>query len=225
MREKLWVLGAFNVEISRAVETTDIATGAIRLKWWMEALEAPRKHPIVEALHHYKFDSTPLLNAIEAREADIEKGYQFVDMKALDTYATDTGAFWCALAEDAETRQWLASLGQVWVLQGLLWASGYQLSQGYSAIPRAVVASHGIDPVNDAKEEDVEAILHIIQSLARRVEETLKRLKTPANAPLKRALPLLYWRAHKMQQTPELALALTPAESRIKLLWKLFIGK
>ncbi|MDG1287130.1 MAG: squalene/phytoene synthase family protein [Rickettsiales bacterium] len=223
-RERLWVLGAFNVEISRAAETTEIATGAIRLKWWMEALEQPRKHPVVEAIHAMEFDIAPLLAALEAREADIETGYHFADMKVLDAYATATGGFWLPLAETDEQKKWLTQLGQVWVLQGLLWATGYQLNESYSTIPEEVFAAHGIDPL--AAEEDITPQLcHIIQTLARRVEETLKRIDVPKDAPLARAIPFLYGRASKMQQTPELALAINPSESRLKMVWKMMFAK
>ncbi|GEM_PF-5739476 len=225
LREKLWVLGAFNVEISRAAETTEIATGAIRLKWWLEALEQSRKHPVVEALQALKVDSKPLAQAIEAREADISEGYHFKEIQGLDDYATDTGRFWLSLAEDEVHEKWLTQLGQVWVLQGLLWSTGYQLNEGYTTIPEEVFAAHGIDPLAGSDEEITAPLCHIIQTLARRVEETLKRIEVPNNAPLTRALPFLYGRATKMQQEPKLALAINPSESRLKMVWQMMFAK
>lgn len=225
-REKLWVLGAFNVEISRAAETTEPATGAIRLKWWMEALEAPRKHPVAEALHAMAFDKDCLLKAIQAREVDIEVGYFFADMKALDAYALAVGGFWAALAEDGDIEQknWLKALGQCWVLQGLLWSTGYQLSQERTALPEEVTAAHGVEPLM-AEHDITPELCHMIQTLARRVEETLKRLAMPQAPLLLRALPFLYWRAEQMQQNPTLALAVSPPEQRLKMLWKMMFAK
>ncbi len=223
-RERLWVLGAFNVEISRAAETTEFATGAIRLKWWMEALETSRKHPVVEALHEMKFDTAPLLAAIEAREADIDTGYHFADIKALDIYATATGGFWTALADNDEQTNWLRALGLCWSLQGLLWATGYQLSQTYTAIPEEVAAAHGVNLL--APEGDItHDIHHIIQTLSRRIEETIKRLNKPEDAMLARAVPFIQWRVAKMQQNPAITLALNPQESRLVMLWKLMFAK
>ena len=224
-REMLWVLGAFNIEVSRAAEMSEPATRAIRLKWWMEALEGeqPRKHPVVEAVHALSCDRAILLQAIEAREVELEGGYLFDDMKALDAYATATGRFWLPLAESEEQRDYLTALGQVWALQGLLWSTGYWLSQGSSTLPKEVAAAHGVnllEPEGDITSE----LHHIIQTLARRVEETLKRLPDSANHPLQRAVPFLLWRAQKMQKTPALALALNPPESRLTLLWKIFVG-
>lgn len=223
-REALWVLGAFNVEISRAAEMSELATGAIRLKWWQEALDAPRQHPVVEALHAEVTDMAPLHRAIEAREADLQPGYLFADMKELDAYATATGGFWVALAENEEQSQWLLALGQCWVLQGLLWSTGYHLSEGRCTLPKEVVAAHGIDPL-EAEDDITAALHHIIQTLARRVEETLKRIPQPAAAPLQRAIPFLNWRLRKMQQQPQLALVLNPTEPRLKLLWYMLFSR
>lgn len=222
--EQLWVLGAFNVEISRAAETTEFATGAIRLKWWMEALDQPRKHPVVEALHEMQFDKAPLLAALEAREVDIDTGYHFANMKTLDAYATATGGFWSTMATSEEQKNWLLALGQCWSLQGMLWATGYQLNQGYTTIPEEVAAAHGLNLL-ELEGNMTHELHHIIQTLSRRVEETLKRLKPPEKAMLARAVPFIQWRVEKMQQNPQIALALSPNESKLKMIWKMMFAQ
>lgn len=224
VQQKLWVLGALNVELSRAVEMSEPATGAIRLKWWLEALQEDREHPLVKALHEMNFSPEPLQKAIEAREADLEPDYPFADIKALDVYATAVGRMWQVLTEDEEQRDWLVRLGQLWVLQGLVWSTGYHLSQGRCVIPREVAAAHGIDPLID--EGDIsEPLCHMVKTLARRVEETLKRVERPDGALLHRALPFIQWRMKKVQQNPMLALAKNPPELRIAMLWQFMFAK
>lgn len=223
-REQLWALGALNVEVSRAAEMSEPATAAIRLKWWLEALDQPRQHPVVEALRAYNFNTPLLIAAIEAREVELEKGFWFADMKALDAYATATGGFWAALARDEAEAEWLASLGQLWALQGLLWATGYHLSQGRCTLPQEVVVTHGINPL-EPQGDITPQLEHIITALARRIEESLKRLQMPKEALLARAVPVIRWRARKMQQSPQVALTQNPPESRLGLLWQMMFAR
>lgn len=224
-REQLWVLGAFNAEMARAAEASDPTAGAIRLKWWIDALQNKQRHPVVEALHELNVDLQVLQTAIEAREADLIEGFMFADMKEMDAYAIAIGGFWAVMSDNAEQEKWLRALGQAWVLQELLWSAGYHLSQGRCSLPEAVVAAHGINPL-DMKSDATHELCHIIESLAKRVEETLKRLQVPQNAPLSRAVPFIKWRAQKMQHNPQQVLALNLRESRLKMLWKLlfFVG-
>lgn len=223
-REKLWVLGAFNVEISRAAEMSEAAIGAVRLKWWLEALEAPREHPVVRALHHAALDRSPLVSAIEAREIELEEGYWFDDIKALDRYAAATGGFWSALTEDAEQAAWLTKLGQCWVLVGLLWTTGYHLAQGRSLLPRQVVATHGLE-VLEADANDEAALCHVIEALAQRVQATLQRLSPPANAIGVRAIAYLSWRAETIHKEPQRVLQTQPYSAPLMTVWKMQFGR
>jgi phytoene/squalene synthetase len=221
-RNALWVLGAFNVEISRAAEMSEPATGAIRLKWWYEALEQPREHPVVTALHEGDYEFSFLQQAIESREMDLVPDYPFQSIKEMDAYATATGGFWAAMAKDKSQQAWLQALGQCWALQGTIWSIGYNLLQGRSVIPKEVSAAHQIDPL--LAEEDISSQLcHIIQTLARRVEETRKRLEPPSDALLLSALSFVQWRCELMRAQPELVLQAHPPEKRLKMLWTMLV--
>ncbi len=225
LREQLWVLGAFNVEISRSAEMSEAVTGAIRLKWWMDALQKPLNHPVVVALHGLNKNLAPLANAIEAREQDLEKGYRFATIKELDIYATATGEFWQLLAQSDEEIKGLQSLGFLWALQGLLWSTGYHLAQGVSTIPQEVATTHGTN-ILESSAEDFEALCHMVRALARRIEASLNQLsdsKTPLL--LNRAVPFIRYRSTLMQNQPEIALAKHPADNRLTLLWQFYFAK
>jgi len=234
-RERLWVCGAINVELSRITEMSEPATRAIRLKWWEEALAEPRNHPIANAWHDGFADSLttaskPLICAIYSREIQLEGQEWFIDMKALDHYATQSGGFWAAISDDPQAQQWLASLGQVYALQGLLWATGYYLHQGILTLPRELCDAHGFDPLNPkADEDDREKIWHLIRILADRTERSLELLleKTASSQTplLHRAIPPIRWRCQTLQKHPHYALMPQPPAMRWRALYHNFIAR
>jgi hypothetical protein len=105
LRERLFALYAFNIEIARATTTAEPMMGLIRLQWWRETLEqihaggAPRAGDaaagVAQAIRAATLPHDPFRRMIEARWREIE-GEAWTDAAALRAYLADTGG---ALAE------------------------------------------------------------------------------------------------------------------------------
>lgn len=200
LRELQWVLGAFNVEVARTAEAVSEPTiGAIRLKWWLEALEAieagkpPRRHPVAESLNavvrYGRLPLLPLRELISARELDMDAGVILPDIAALDAYATRSGAgVWLplvALAEEKDRQQvtdFLTRLGHLWAATGLLRATGHHLRQGKSYIPQEVLRVHGIEFDDFAVWPQREKLLHVLEALLARLRPAMEVLQADAKA-------------------------------------------
>ena len=85
LRERLFVLYAFNHELARACEVTrEPGLALIRLQWWREVVEgAVRAHevaaPLQAAVAAGALPADALLAMIEAREAEAEGGFADLD--------------------------------------------------------------------------------------------------------------------------------------------------
>jgi hypothetical protein len=105
LRERLFALYAFNVEIARATTTTEPMMGLIRLQWWRETLEqvhaggAPRAGDVAagvaDAIRIAGLPHAPFGRMLDARATEIE-GAAWTDAASLRAYLADTGG---ALAE------------------------------------------------------------------------------------------------------------------------------
>lgn len=239
LREKVWVLGAFNTEIARVAETvSELHIGAIRLKWWLEVLEQiaagepVREHPVALALAELNLPLDPLTRMITAREADLRKGVVFADIAALDDYATVTGAaLWLPLAQEEASRNFLQQLGQLWALQGLLRTTGIHLQQGRTMIPRKVLAAHNIaEATLFSPQPPIETLMHIVESLAIRIEPSLAMLRKqladmPKDLrPFGLALELIAKHLRKLTHSPQQALTLSPRPQKLGVQWCLLKG-
>ena len=248
-REVLWALGAFNAEVSKTAEmVSEPITGAIRLKWWQEVLQAieageePREHPVVQTVNavvrHYNLPLTSLYTLIEARgEVDVSgEAMPLADIAALDAYAEHTGALWVPLASvvqdgvvQAQLRRFLILTGQLWALLGLLRATGYHLANGRCFIPQSVLHEHGLqrpEQWQDAKAAP--AILHMVEALTKRLEPNLRQVvamqkELPHECRhVRLILPLLRWRYQRLLAQPALALQLEePPSAELKQHWLL----
>lgn len=193
----MWVLTAFNTEVARTAEAvTDSLTGAIRLKWWLEVLEAiekgekPRKHPVVEALNtvitYYQLPIEPLKKVIEARERDISEGMLAIpDVASLDLYAEQTGSgVWLPLTglikntdERKAVQYYLLHAGQLWALIGLLRSTGHHLASGRCYIPKTVLQEHGLNEESLLQHESYEIVCHIISAMAARLVPNMQMVE------------------------------------------------
>lgn len=77
-REALFALIAYHHELGRAYDaTTNPLAGAIRLQWWRDALDEPRRHEVATPLHDAitagLLDRADLLAMADAREAELDE--------------------------------------------------------------------------------------------------------------------------------------------------------
>lgn len=101
MRERLFVLYAFNLEVARTSSVvSESMIGEIRLQWWRDSIEqifthAPiRKHvvvePLAEVIRNTDLPRAPFDALIDARSFDLYKE-PFPDRAAFDMYLARTG--------------------------------------------------------------------------------------------------------------------------------------
>jgi phytoene/squalene synthetase len=107
-RDGLMALYAFNLEIARAAYVaSEPMLGAIRLRWWADALEEifagapPRGHevcgPLAAAVRGSRLPQGPLQAMVAAREWDCERE-GFAEFAALEAYLEATAGGLMALA-------------------------------------------------------------------------------------------------------------------------------
>src|SRR3954471_15014844 len=83
LREDLFALYAFNLEIAKTLETvSEPMLGRIRLQWWRETIEGiyegrgPQHavaEPLAAAIRRHALPRAPLDRLIDARESDLEE--------------------------------------------------------------------------------------------------------------------------------------------------------
>ena len=85
LRERLFVLYAFNHELARAREVASVPMLAlIRLQWWREVVEGARRShevasPLLDAVEAGWLDRAALLGLVEAREVEAEDAIPTLD--------------------------------------------------------------------------------------------------------------------------------------------------
>ena len=149
MRDRLFVLYAFNLEIARAPwVTSEPLIAEMRLQWWRDVVAEPRPraHEVAGPLHGLRLPVDVLDVAIAARGWDIRRD-AFADMAAFDGYLNETGgglmwlaALACGAGPEAEP-----------VARGLGWATG--LAAFLRAVPE--LESRGRVPLVDGRAEAV----------------------------------------------------------------------
>jgi len=155
VREHLFSLYAFNVEISRIREVVSEALlGEIRLSWWREAIEAIYHgevvdHPIVEALERAIVECAlpqkPFLDLVDARAFDLYEE-PMKTVAQFDAYAGATSSVLFQLAGFIVGGQKAASAadasghaGVAYALQGLIRAAPIHAARGQLYLPREVL--------------------------------------------------------------------------------------
>ena len=163
MREHLFALYAFNLEVARTAESvSEPMLGQIRLQWWRECLAEifagrPRRHEVVEplaaAIEAGGLPPPLFERLIDAREADLEPEPP-ADLAGLEAYAEATAGTLLSLAlgtlmkrdgEDEECQAVARHLGIAWALTGLLRAVPFHALQKRLYLPRDLTAAEGLD--------------------------------------------------------------------------------
>ena len=162
LREHLYSLYAFNIEVSKTREVVSEAMlGAIRLQWWREAIEAiydrkpARQHAVVQALegtiNACSLDRAYFERLINGRMLDLETSPPS-DLAALLDYADATSGCLIILAlqalgekVDEASRQIALEVGRAWSIVGMIRAMPYQLQRGWIMLPDDLVERYGVD--------------------------------------------------------------------------------
>ena len=161
-RPALTALCAFNVELSVVADSvTEPALGAVRLRWWRDAVAGiyggggPPAHAVAgelaRAVAAHGLSRARLERMIDAREADLDPA-GIPDLAALESYAADTAGGLSALISEAlgaagpEALAAADHAGRAWGLAGLLRAAPYHASRGRLFLPRALLEDAGVAP-------------------------------------------------------------------------------
>jgi len=186
-RDGLMALYAFNLEIARAAYVaSDPMLGAIRLRWWSDALaeifagQPPRRHevvlPLAETIRASALPREPLEAMVDARGWDCGRE-GFADLAELEAYldATAGGLTWLAARH----------LGAGNAAEPVARDAGFALGAAafLRAVPRLVAL--GRDPLPGARLAPGEAapppaVAATIRALATTAEARLARGRLPA---------------------------------------------
>jgi 15-cis-phytoene synthase len=152
VRGGLFVLYAFNLEVARAPwVTAEPMIAEMRLQWWRDVLEAPRRaHEVAGPLHDLIAEAAlPVAvmdRLIAARRWDVYRDAH-ADQAALDAYLEDTGAGLMWLAAKASG----AGPEVEPVARDMGWAAG--LAAYFRAVPE--LESRGRVPLVDGRADAV----------------------------------------------------------------------
>lgn len=181
-RTRLVAIYAFNLEIARVRETvSEPMLGQIRLQWWREAFDeiasgqAPRKHPIVEAVAATRPDLAPLREAIDARERDLDDA-PFADLAEMESYARGVGGS-ISRAAFGTAHPAAESIGTAYALAGLLRALPFFARQRRTPLPADLMAKAGLDPDTIHENKAGPALRAAIEPVARRAEAILEEAR------------------------------------------------
>lgn len=141
MRERLWLLYAFNHELARAREVaSEPMLALIRLAWWREVVEgAHRKHeiatPLAFALNEGWFSREDLARLIDAREMEAEP--VIPDFENFMNYARGTAGLLARIAGKvlAVDDKSVEDLGTAYGISGILRSQPLLAAAGRSLLP------------------------------------------------------------------------------------------
>ncbi len=155
LRERLFVLYAFNHELARAREVVSVPMLAlIRLQWWREVVEGARRShevagPLLDAVEAGALDRPALLALIEAREAEAEDAIPTLDAWRGHVLAGAGGlaaeAARCLGDGGADVEEGARALGAAYGVAGMLRSVAVLARQGRCLLPEDVLARHGLD--------------------------------------------------------------------------------
>lgn len=161
-RPALTALCAFNVELSGVADSvTEPALGAVRLRWWRDAVAGiydgggPPAHAVAgelaRAVAAHGLSRARIERMIDARAADLDPA-GIPDLGALESYAADTAGGLSALISEAlgaagpEALAAADHAGRAWGLAGLLRAVPYHASRRRLFLPRGLLEAAGVTP-------------------------------------------------------------------------------
>ncbi|MGI4975892.1 MAG: squalene/phytoene synthase family protein [Janthinobacterium lividum] len=154
LRERLFVLYAFNHELARAREVASVPMLAlIRLQWWREVVEGARRShevagPLLDAVEAGALDRAALLALIEARETEAEDAIPTLDgwrahvLAGAGGLAAEAARSLGGSTDGAETAR---ALGAAYGVAGMLRSVPALARQGRCLLPEDVLARHGLD--------------------------------------------------------------------------------
>jgi len=186
-RRALYVLYAFNLEVSRTRELArEPMAGEIRLQWWRDALGGVGRgevdaHPVASMLREvvvrYRLPPRALLELIEARSFDLYDE-PMASLSHLERYATHTSSALIELAarvlgdgRDRETGYLTRHAGIAYAIAGLLRALPIHAARGQLYLPADLMQRHGAqaaDVFAGTATTELRAVLAELRLVARR---------------------------------------------------------
>lgn len=208
MRENLWALYAFNIEITRIADlVSEPLLGEIRLQWWREGIEAvyagqaARAHPVLQALAQTiqtcELPYEAFERLIDAHDADFT-AIPHPTMQALEDYidATSSGLLRLATAVTGASAQdsVLSHAGMALGLTALLRNFARHLTRGHISLPTSVMQAGDLSPESILRRQDgpeLRLVLwHITDKAAQHLAAAQRALPRPARQILPALLPV-----------------------------------
>jgi phytoene synthase len=150
-RDALLTLYAFNHELARAREAvSEPPLALIRLQWWREAVEGPRRRhevaePLFAAIAAGAFRRDDLLALIDAREVEAEPAIATMDDWRAYLLSSAGGlAVAAARLLGAPDPEGFRRFGAAYGLAGVLRSVAAHARQGRCMLPEDVLADHGL---------------------------------------------------------------------------------
>ncbi len=250
VREDLFALYAFNLELSKIRETvSEPMIGRMRLQFWRDAIPRvvagdPPKHAVAEPLsmacQRVSMPESELLALIDAREADLDD-IAPKDMMAVEAYAEGTSSALIGLAmrivgvDPSQHKNFVRDAGIVIALVGLVRAIPFQASSGRVTLPADLCQVAGLDPTQshqwprnpNVSEITLPMLLTAKRHLkaARKSSRQLPKLVMPAVLPL--SLSALYLKTLQRYGGDPKALAERPIglPRHLTLMWRSLLGR
>ncbi len=250
VREDLFALYAFNLELSKIRETvSEPLIGRMRLQFWRDAIPRvvagdPPKHAVAEPLsiacQRADLPESELLALIDAREADLDD-IAPANISDVMSYAERTSSAVIALAlrivgvDPLRHKEFIRDAGIAIALVGLVRAIPYQASSGRVTLPADLCQVVGLDPTQShqwPKNPNVSEITlpmlvtakrHLVA--ARKSSRGLPKVAMPAVLPL--SLSALYLKALQRYGGDPKTLAERPIgmPRHLTLMWRSMLGR
>lgn len=250
VREDLFALYAFNLELSKIRETvSEPMIGRMRLQFWRDSVPGimagkPPAHavatPLAECVQRAKIPEAALTALIDARETDLDD-MPPRDLVALEDYAARTSSSVMAMAVrvlggDADGYgDVLHAAGIATALTGLVRAIPYQASTGRVTLPADLCAKAGLDPSMPhqwPQNPDVREITlpllaaakrHLV--MARTQGRTIPRALLPAFLPLSLAAVYMYGLERAGGDPARYATRPPGIKRPLTVLWRSMLGR
>lgn len=250
VREDLFALYAFNLELSKIRETvSEPMIGRMRLQFWRDAIPRvvagdPPKHAVAEPLamacQRRSLPESELLALIDAREADLDD-IAPISMAAVEAYAESTSSALIGLAmrivgvDPSKYSDFVRDSGIAIALVGLVRAIPFQASSGRVTLPADLCQVAGLDPTQshqwprnpNVSEITLPMLVTAKRHLeaARKSSHQLPRIVMPAVLPL--SLSALYLRALQRYGGDPKTLAERPIglPRHLTLMWRSMLGR
>ena len=205
-REGLWSVYAFNIELARIRESvSQPLLGHIRLRWWMDALDAiysgaPPRHEVAIALgrtvDRFGLERRHLDRIISGRAADLEDTAP-ASFDVLIDYADATSA---AVSEAAlqvlgvageETREAAREVGIAWALVGIARAVPFHARSRRIYLPTDMNRLAGLDVFQMFEKGATAGVREVVEDLLARAVGYLERARARRDRVASGALPVL----------------------------------